>query len=120
MQANDRVQAGSTFYRVQGTAAGNITSVGTVTDTGETGCPALCNSTQLYVSTVSAEDAYCAQTTLRTVYHNEATWADATVVYGTSSDCSTPQAGNRWYSDGVNTWSWNGVAKTLISNPSCP
>ena len=38
-------------------------------------------------STVSAEDAYCTQTVLRTVYHNGSTWADATVIYGASSDC---------------------------------
>ncbi len=82
--------------------------------------PGLCNSVSILVSTVSAEDAYCNQVTNRTVYHNGSTWANATVVYGTSSDCSTPQAGNRWYSDGVNTWFWNGTTKTLISNPTCP
>ena len=120
LQANDRVQAGSTFYRVQGTTDANTTSVGTVTDTGAIGCPALCNSRDIYVSTVSAEDAYCNQTVLRTVYHNGSTWADATVIYGTSSDCSTPQAGNRWYSDGIQTWFWNGTTRTSITNPSCP
>ena len=80
----------------------------------------MCNSRDIYVSTVSAEDAYCNQTVLRTVYHNGSTWADATVIYGTSSDCSTPQAGNRWYSDGIQTWFWNGTTRTSISNPSCP
>jgi len=86
----------------------------------DSNCPPVCNSTQIYVSTVSAEDAYCTQTVLRTVYHNGSTWADATVIYGTSSDCSTPQAGNRWYSDGIQTWFWNGITRTSIANPSCP
>ena len=80
----------------------------------------LCNSVDIFATAVSAEQAYCNETVTKTVYHNGATWADATTVYGTSSDCSTAQAGDRWYSDGVNTWYWNGTTKTLISNPSCP
>ena len=111
---------GNTTYTIQGTTTDNTISATSIVITGEIGCPTLCNSRDIYVSTVSAEDAYCTQTVLRTVYHNGSTWADATVIYGASSDCSTVQAGNRWYSDGIQTWFWNGSTRTSIPNPPCP
>lgn len=112
---------GTPTFVLDPTIYGTITSLcPPPTTTTTTSTTALCNSVSILVSTVSAEDAYCNQVTNRTVYHNGSTWADATIVYGTSSDCSTPQAGDRWYSDGSNTWYWNGTTKTLISNPTCP
>ena len=122
LSGGDRVTntGGSVTYTIQGTTTDQGISSTAIVDTGLTGCPPLCNSVSIFVSTTSAEDAYCTQVTPRTVYHNGDTFANATVVYGTSSDCSTAQAGNRWYSDGSFTWFWNGTTKTLIANPTCP
>ncbi len=122
LAGGDRVTntGGTVTYTIQGTTTNNAISSTAIVDTGLTGCPPLCNSVAIFATAVSAEQAYCNETVTRTVYHNGATWADATTVYGTSSNCSTAQAGERWYSDGVNTWYWNGTTKTLISNPSCP
>ena len=111
---------GNTTYTIQGETTDNAISATSIVITGEIGCPGLCNSVDIFASAVSAEQVYCNETVTKTVYHNGATWADATIVYGASSDCSTAQAGERWYSDGVNTWYWNGSTKTLISNPPCP
>ena len=121
LQSGDRVTntGGSVTYTLQGTTTDQGVSSTAIVDTGEIGCPPLCNSDQIYVSTVSAFDAHCTQTVLRTVYHNGDTFANSTIIYGASSDCSTAQAGERWYSDGFFTWYWNGVSKTLIANPPC-
>ena len=110
---------GSNTYNSNAGTYPTITGVCATTTT--TTAPPLCNSDALYVSTVSAEEAYCNQVSLRNVYHNGTTFDNATIVYGTSSNCSTPQSGNVWYSDGSSkTWYWNGSSKSLVANPTCP
>lgn len=79
----------------------------------------LCTQQALFVSLVSAEDAYCTQVTEKIVRHNGNTIANATVIF-TDDTCDTLAPANRWYSDGVNVWYWNGLSLQLISNPSCP
>ena len=76
----------------------------------------VCTNETLYRSTISANDAYC-NGEARTVYHNAATFADATEVYGGDSTCST-LAGAVWFSDQSTTvWYWSGTSLTEVSPP---
>jgi hypothetical protein len=79
----------------------------------------LCTQQALFVSLVSAEDAYCTQVTEKIVRHNGNTIANATAIF-TDNTCDTLAPSPRWYSDGVNVWYWNGLSLQLIPNPPCP
>jgi hypothetical protein len=78
-----------------------------------------CNTDAIFVSLISAEDAYCNEFTEKLVNHNGSTFANATEIY-TNNSCTTLVPAGRYYSDGSNTWYWNGGTKTLIPNPNCP
>lgn len=94
LNVNDRVVVGSTYYIVTGTATTG-TSVGTVTDTGNTGCPPLCTGIAIYRSINSAEEACCTAKG-NVQYFNNTTVATSDKFYAFDSTCTTLHSGTAY------------------------
>jgi len=123
LNVNDRVVVGSTYYVVTGTATTG-TSVGTVTDTGNTGCPPVCTGIAIFRSITSAEDACCAAKG-GVQYFNNTTVESSDRFYAFDSTCTTLHSGTAYIVDGNNPGYYyvfvNGIktqGATLC--PSCP
>lgn len=123
LNIGDRVVVGSTYYTVSGTATTG-TSVGTVTDTGNTGCPPLCTGIAIYRSINSAEEACCTAKG-NVQYFNNTTVATSDRFYAFDSTCTTLHSGTAYIMPSDETGYYytfvNGIktaGPTLC--PSCP
>ena len=94
LNINDRVLVGSTYYTVSGTATSG-TSVGTVTDTGNTGCPSLCTGIAIFRSISSAQQACCTAKG-GVQYFNNTTVATSDRFYAFDNTCTTLHSGTAY------------------------
>jgi len=123
LNVNDRVVVGSTYYTVTGTATTG-TSVGTVTDTGNTGCPPVCTGIAIFRSLTSAEGACCSAKG-GVQYFNNTTVETSSRFYAFDNSCTTLHSGTAYIMDGNNPGYYytfvNGIktaGPTLC--PTCP
>lgn len=123
LNVNDRVVVGSTYYTVTGTATTG-TSVGNVTDTGNTGCPPVCTGIAIFRSLTSPEDVCCAAKG-GVQYFNNTSVGTSDRFYAFDSSCTTLHSGTAYIMDGNNPGYYytfvNGIktaGPTLC--PSCP